>query len=263
MNNRVPHHTAEEQHNANTAAAQQTPSPHSIFERDIQVENVSPERRHLPPPPFSLQKQVIIICKTPEGQVHREWRFDCKDITHRSARMDDLCRRRSSICDVMYIYVEHLHNFFANYERWLRTSELPDLTVTAADQRDVLVLWISMYELAREMDDWRLVAAINVKIMEVAKVSIWSFYKRSVVDYVKKARHDDELRHLLVDLHVAYFDGRIFNRYFWKLPKRLAFAIVRLKMLPHPPTPKSMAKVCAYHQHDHLYPLTECCAYRG
>lgn len=178
--------------------------------------------------------------------------------------MDDLCRRRSSICDVMYVYVEHLHNFFvANYERWLRTSELPDLTVTAADQRDVLVLWISMHELAREMEDWRLVAAINVKIMDVAKVSIWSFYKRSVVDYVKKARHDDELRHLLVDLHVAYFDGRIFNRYFWKMPKRLAFAIVRLKMLPHPPTPKSMAKGCAYHQHDHLYPLTECCAYRG
>lgn len=51
MNNRDPHHTAGKQHTANTAAAQQAPSPHSIFERDIQVENAPPERRHLPPPP--------------------------------------------------------------------------------------------------------------------------------------------------------------------------------------------------------------------
>ncbi|KAI5253779.1 hypothetical protein E4T42_02818 [Aureobasidium subglaciale] len=262
MNNRVPHHTIEQhapqEHNA-VAGAQQinhrhgTPGHYNHQVRD------APKRRHLPPASFSLEKQVIVICKNPNGQVNRERRFERQDITSRSGRIDHLCRRRSgSATDIIYVYVERLHNFFAHYKRWARDSKLPDLQVTLADQRDVMVLWISMYELAREMDDWRLVAAINVKILAIAKMGTWSFYKRSVNDYLKRTPHNDELRCLLLDLHVARFQIHLFKRYFWMLTPRLSFAIIRRKMLPHPPTMGEIGVSCAYHQHDHLYPLTEC-----
>ncbi|KAI5210013.1 hypothetical protein E4T39_00581 [Aureobasidium subglaciale] len=263
MNNRAPHHTIEQhtpQESSAVAGAQQINRRHGTpGHYNHQVKNV-PKRRHLPPAPFSLEKQIIIICKDPNGQVNREWRFERKDIISRSGRIDDLCRRRrsGSATDIIYVYVEHLHNFFAHYERWIRDSKLPDLQVTVADQRDVMMLWIGMYELAREMDDWRLVAAINVKIIDIAKKGTWSFYKRSVNDYLKKAPHSDELRCLLLDLHVARFQVHLFKRYFWMLSPRLSLAIIRRKMLPHPPTMGGIGVSCAYHQHDHLFPLTEC-----
>ncbi|KAI4718404.1 hypothetical protein E4T48_05433 [Aureobasidium sp. EXF-10727] len=239
MENRVPHHNTEQ--------------------KAHQQHGVSAEPRHLLPSPLSVEKDVIIICKTPDGQVNREYRFKRTVICRHSTRIDDLCLRRSgSTADIIYIYVEHSPNLFAHYERWVRKSELPVLDITPIDQRDVLVLWISMYELAREMEDWRLVAAINARITEVAKLGSWSFYKRSVVDYLKKASDGDELRQLLLDLHVARFEGSLFKRYFWMLGPRLCFAVVRRKMMAEPPTMEGIGEVCAYHQHDRLYPWGDC-----
>ncbi|CAD0083355.1 unnamed protein product [Aureobasidium vineae] len=239
MNNRVPHHTTEQQAH--------------------QQHEISAEPRRLLPAPLAVEKDVIIICKTPNGQVNREYRFKRMVICRHSARIDDLCLRRpGSTADIIYVYVEHSPNLFAHYERWVRKSELPILDVTFVDQRDVLVLWINMYELAREMEDCRLVAAINTRIIDVAKLGSWSFYKRSVVDYLKKAPDGNELRQLLLDLHVARFESGLFKRYFWMLGPRLRFAIARRKMMAETPTMDGVEKTCAYHQHDRLYPWGDC-----
>ncbi|KAI4726188.1 hypothetical protein E4T49_05985 [Aureobasidium sp. EXF-10728] len=239
MNNRVPHQNTEQQAH--------------------QQHKVSAEPRHLLPTPLLVEKDVIIICKTPDGKVNREYRFKRTVICRHSTRIDDLCLRRSgSTADIIYVYVEHSPNLFAHYDRWVRKSEMPILDVTSIDQRDVLVLWISMYELAREMEDWRPVAAINARIIDIAKLGSWSFYKRSVVNYLKKAADGDELCQLLLDLHVARFEGRLFKRYFWMLGPRLCFAVVRRKMMAEPPTMDGIGEVCAYHQHDRLYPWGDC-----
>lgn len=208
---------------------------------------------------LAVEKEVIIICKTLDGQVNREYRFKREIICRHSARIFDLClRRKDSISAIIYVYVEHQHNIFAHYERWVRNSKPPALEVVDADQRDVLELWIRLYEMARELQDWRMIAAINDNIIDIAKKGSWSLYKRSVVDYIKKAPDGDELRQLLLDLHVACFEIQLFRRYFWMLGPRLCFAIVRRKMLAHPPTMEDMGKVCAYHQHDNLYPWGGC-----
>ncbi|KAI4738912.1 hypothetical protein E4T50_10616 [Aureobasidium sp. EXF-12298] len=245
MNNRVPHHTTEQQahqeHDAEGSTLQT--NIHKIIEYyNIKTEgSPKPKPRHLPPPSLSVEKEVIIICKTLDGKVNREYRFKREIICRHSARIFDLCLRRTgSTSAIIYVYVEHQHNIFAHYERWVRKSELPTLDVTIADQRD------------------RMIAATNAQIIEVAKKGSWSFYKRSVVDYIKKAPDGDELRQLLLDLHVACFEINLFKRYFWMLGPKLCFAVVRRKMLAHPPTMEGMGKVCAYHQHDQLYPWGEC-----
>ncbi|KAG9743012.1 hypothetical protein KCU73_g8519, partial [Aureobasidium melanogenum] len=228
MNNRVPHHTTEQQvrqeHDAEGSTLQT--NTHNITEYyNIKTEG-SPKAkpRHLPPPSLAVEKEVIIICKTHDGKVNREYRFKRDIICRHSARIFDLCLRRTgSTSAIIYVYVEHQHNIFAHYEGWVRKSELPALDVTIADQRDVLELWIKL-----------------------------------VVDYIKKAPDGDELRQLLLDLHVACFEINLFKRYFWMLGPRLCFAITRRKMLAHPPTMEGMGKVCAYHQHDQLFSRGEC-----
>ncbi|KAH0371126.1 hypothetical protein KCU65_g2146, partial [Aureobasidium melanogenum] len=265
MNNRVPHHTTEQQahqeHDAEGGILQT--NNHNITEYyNIKTKGPpkpKPKPRHLPPPTLAVEKEVIIICKTHDGKVNREYRFKREIICRHSARIFDLCLRRTgSTSAIIYVYVEHQPNIFAYYKHWIRKSELPPLDVIIADQRDVLELWIRLYEMARELEDWRMIAAINVNIINVAKKGSWSFYKRSVVDYIKRAPDGDELRQLLLDLHVACFEINIFKRYFWMLGPKLCFAIVRRKMLAHPPTMEGMEGVCAYHQHDQLFSRGEC-----
>ncbi|KAK6005163.1 hypothetical protein QM012_007942 [Aureobasidium pullulans] len=261
MDSRVPHHTIEQlahqEHEAEGGILRT--NIHEITEcYNIQTEGV-PELRHPPAPILSVEKEVIVICKTIDGVVNRDYRFKREIICRHSARIFDLCLCRSGTAGaIIHVCIEHQHNIFAHYERWVRKSELPALDVTIADQRDVLELWIHLYKMAREMEDWRMIAGINARIISVAKKGSWSFYKRSVVDYIKKAPDGDELRHLLLDLHVPCFEMHLFRRYFWTLGPRLCFAVVRRKMLAHPPTMEGMGKVCAYHQHDQLFPWGEC-----
>lgn len=206
---------------------------------------------------FFSNKQVIVMCRQPGGKQTREYRFKREEISRVSAHMHELCGRQDIFDrDIYYVRMERLDNLFVHYERWVRIGKLPGLDVTADDSGDVLLLWISMYEMAREMEDWRMVAGINKKIIELVQIDAKGLFMRSVNSYMKEAEKEDELRRLLLDLHVAHFD--MIKRYFWKLSPRVSAEIVHRKMVGEPNDVGQMDLACSYHQHDQLFKKEDC-----